>query len=106
MMITNKDIDSGMGFDWGRASDDYAKYRDIYPNIFYEKILEMGLCVKGQKVLDIGTGTGVLPRNLYKYGAEFVGTDISENQIGQARRLSAEAGMNISEPGFTNNQGI
>jgi len=94
-MITKSDIDNGKGFDWGRASEGYAKYRDIYPDIFYEKIIEMGLCVKGQKVLDIGTGTGVLPRNLYKYGAEFIGSDISENQIEQARRLSEEADMNI-----------
>ena len=92
----NEGIDNGKAFDWGLASADYAKYRDIYPDIFYQKVIEMGLCLKGQRVLDIGTGTGVLPRNLYKYGAEFVGADISENQIIQARRLSAEAGMNIA----------
>ena len=96
MEIINKDIDHGKGFDWGRTSGDYAKYRDIYPDIFYEKIIEMGLCVKGQRVLDVGTGTGVLPRNLYKYGAQFIGSDISENQIEQARMLSQEAGMDIS----------
>jgi len=96
MEIINKDIDGGTGFDWGRTSEDYAKFRDIYPEIFYQKLIEMGLCVKGQCVLDIGTGTGVLPRNLYKYGAEFIGADISKNQIEQARRLSEEAGMNIS----------
>ena len=95
-MIINNEIDSGMGFDWGRVSEDYAKYRDIYPDAFYKKITQMGLCVKGQRVLDIGTGTGVLPRNLYKYGAEFIGSDISENQIEQARRLSTDAGMDIS----------
>ncbi|MDR1674304.1 MAG: class I SAM-dependent methyltransferase, partial [Oscillospiraceae bacterium] len=67
-------------FDWGRTSEDYAKFRDIYPGIFYRKLVETGLCVSGQKVLDIGTGTGVLPRNLYKYGAEFTGLDVSENQ--------------------------
>ncbi|MCL1819911.1 MAG: class I SAM-dependent methyltransferase [Oscillospiraceae bacterium] len=94
MKITKSDIDNGKSFDWGRTSEDYAKFRDIYPDIFYKKIVEMGLCVKGQRVLDIGTGTGVLPRNLYKYGAEFIGSDISENQIEQARLLSA--GMNIS----------
>ncbi len=96
MEIIKKDIDGGKGFDWGRTSDDYAKFRDIYPAVFYEKLIEIGLCVKGQRVLDIGTGTGVLPRNLYKYGAEFIGADISENQIAQARHLSKEAGMNIS----------
>jgi len=96
MDIVISDIDNGKGFDWGRTSDDYAEFRDIYPDAFYERIVGMGLCVKGQRVLDIGTGTGVLPRNLYKYGAEFIGVDVSENQIGQARRLSKEAGMNIS----------
>lgn len=94
-MITKNDIDGGAAFDWGHTSEDYARYRDIYPDVFYEKIIGMGLCVKGQRVLDIGTGTGVLPRNLYRYGAEFTGADISENQIEQARRLSAQAGMDI-----------
>jgi len=95
MMIANKDIDKGKSSDWGRTSTDYAKYRDIYPDVFYERIIELGLCVKDQRVLDLGTGTGVLPRNLYTYGAEFVGLDISENQIEQARLLSDEAGMDI-----------
>jgi len=96
MAIVKNDIDGGNAFDWGRTSEDYARFRDIYPDVFYEKIVGLGLCVKGQRVLDLGTGTGVLPRNLYKYGAEFFGADISENQIEQARRLSDEAGLNIS----------
>lgn len=58
-------IDKGNSFDWGKTSRDYAKYRDIYPLEFYNKILSLGLCRDGQKVLDIGSGTGVLPRNMY-----------------------------------------
>lgn len=92
-MITNKNIDGGKGFDWGLASADYAKYRDIYPDEFYKRIVDLGYCKNGQSVLDLGTGTGVLPRNMYKYGAKFVGTDISENQIKYAKKLSA--GMDI-----------
>lgn len=87
-MISNKNIDGGKEFDWGLASADYAKYRDIYPVEFYERIVSLGYCRDGQKVLDLGTDTGVLPRNMYKYGAEFVGTDISENQIKYAKELS------------------
>ncbi len=60
--MRNTEIDHGKVFDWGRASADYAKYRDIYPQEFYQKILDLGLCQAGQKVLDLGTGTGVLPR--------------------------------------------
>ena len=87
MKIDN--IDDGKTFDWGRTSEDYAKYRDIYPEEFYQYILKLGLCKSGQRVLDIGTGTGVIPRNMYKYGAEWTGIDISENQIEQARRMAA-----------------
>lgn len=92
-MITDKNIDSGSPFDWGRTSQDYAKYRDIYPPQFYEKIISRGLCTAGQRVLDLGTGTGVLPRNMYRFGAKWTGTDISENQIEQAKLLSQ--GMDI-----------
>lgn len=91
----HREIDHGRAFDWGRASVDYAKYRDIYPASFYQKLLDLGLCRAGQRVLDLGTGTGVLPRNLYPYGASFTGTDPAENQIAQARALAREAGQEI-----------
>ena len=95
MEIRNAEIDGGKAFDWGRTSEDYAKFRDIYPPVFYEKILNRGLCRDGQRVLDIGTGTGVIPRNMYRFGAKWTGTDIAENQIVQAKRMAAENGMDI-----------
>ena len=95
MVITDSRIDAGKAFDWGRTSEDYAKYRDIYPEVFYQKIVDRGLCTDGQKVLDLGTGTGVLPRNMYRYGADWTGTDISPEQIEQAKRLADEAGIKI-----------
>lgn len=88
MKITDKNIDNGKPFDWGETSEDYAKFRDIYPPAFYEKIISRNLCINGQNILDIGTGTGVLPRNMYKYGAKWTAVDISENQIEQAKILS------------------
>lgn len=93
MDITDKKLDGGKAFDWGRTSQDYAKYRDIYPKEFYDKILQRGLCKAGQTVLDMGTGTGVLPRNMYPYGAKWIGTDISPEQTEQAKLLSE--GMDI-----------
>ena len=41
MEITDNRIDGGKAFDWGRTSAEYAKYRDIYPKEFYQK---MKLC--------------------------------------------------------------
>lgn len=94
--MKDKRIDGGKEFDWGKTSKDYAKYRDIYPTEFYNRILAAGVALAGQKVLDIGTGTGVLPRNLYAHGAAFTGTDIAENQIKEAKLLSQQAGMDIT----------
>ena len=96
MEIRNSSIDAGKAFDWGRTSKEYARYRDIYPDEFYQKIIDRGLCVSGQSVLDLGTGTGVLPRNLYFYGAKWTGTDISPEQIREAKRLAEAGSMDIA----------
>lgn len=93
--MKNLSIDSGKEFDFGFVSEDYAKFRDIYPEEFYRKISDYGYFSKGHKVLDLGTGTGVLPRNMSKYGAEFTGVDISENQIAYAKILTNKAGLDI-----------
>ncbi|MBQ8960755.1 MAG: class I SAM-dependent methyltransferase [Ruminococcus sp.] len=95
MDIFSREIDGGKTFDWGRTSSDYAKYRDIYPPEFFGRVADLGLCIGGQRVLDIGTGTGVVPRNMYRYGAKWTGADISKEQIAQARILAERAGMDI-----------
>ena len=92
--MQRQNIDSGNAFDWGKTSQDYGKFRDIYPPLFYQKIVERNCGTAGQEVLDIGTGTGVLPRNMYRFGAHWTGSDIAPNQIAEAKRLSA--GMEIS----------
>ncbi len=95
MEITDRRIDGGKSFDWGRTAEEYAKYRDIYPEEFYNRIIDRGLCIAPQRILDLGTGTGVLPRNMYRYGAEWTGTDISPEQIEQAKILADAVGMKI-----------
>ena len=83
-------IDSGNGFDFGRTSADYARFRDIYPQSMYDKLIYFGIGKIGQKILDLGSGTAVLPLKLYNTGARFTATDISENQINCGRRLAQE----------------
>jgi ubiquinone/menaquinone biosynthesis C-methylase UbiE len=91
-MEQNK-IDNGTKFDFGQTSFDYSKYRDIYPASMYQKIYDIGIGHKDQKILDYGTGTGVFPRAMYKYGAQFTGIDIAAEQIEYAKKLSEN--MNI-----------
>lgn len=89
MELSFDTVDHGNGFDFGRAAADYAKYRDIYPASLYRKLEETGAVRAGLRVLDAGTGTGVLPRAMYGTGARFTGIDLSPEQIEAARALSA-----------------
>lgn len=88
-------IDDGKEFDFGKTSEQYARYRDIYPDSMYEKLIQFGIGKAGQKILDLGSGTAILPMRLYHTNAAFVSTDISENQVAVGKRLSASKGMNI-----------
>ena len=88
-------VDQGNAFDFGRTSDMYAKYRDIYPPELYARLHALGVGKAGTSWLDVGTGTGVLPLHLYMYGAKVIGTDISETQIAAAKAAAAEKGARI-----------
>ena len=83
-------VDGGQKFDFGKTSKEYAKYRDIYPQELYTRLYELGIGTKGSKWLDLGTGTGVVPREMAKYGADIVAVDISKEQIEEAKELSKE----------------
>ena len=88
--MKNDAIDQGQSFDWGKAAGEYAKYRDIYPPALYEKLLALGVGAPGSRWLDLGTGTGVLPRALAAHGADITGIDISGEMIAEATALSAD----------------
>lgn len=81
-------VDHGQSFDFGKTSREYAKYRDIYPEELYQRLYALGVGKAGTKWLDLGTGTGVIPRGLAAYGANIIATDISAEQIEQAKILS------------------
>lgn len=81
-------IDNGIDFDFGKTSKEYAKFRDIYPKELYQKLYEIGVGLEGSNWLDMGTGTGVIPRGMAQYGANIIATDISHNQINEAIELS------------------
>ena len=63
----------------------------------YERLISFGIGKSGQRILDLGSGTAVLPVNLAHTGADFTATDISENQINYGKALVKAKGLdNIS----------
>jgi SAM-dependent methyltransferase len=78
--------------DFGRRSDDYARYRPGFPSSFYDRV-EALMPLAGRRVVDLGTGPAVLAIDLARRGASVVGIDISKNQIAVALRSAADAGL-------------
>lgn len=97
VFIRNLSIDNGSFFDFGLTSENYGKYRNIYPKSMYEYLVKFGIGKKGQRIIDLGSGTAILPINMYHTGAEFVSTDISNDQIRIGKELVKEKGIDNIE---------
>lgn len=87
--------DPGRTIDWGRTSADYAAHRPGYPASFFARLAEHGIGRSGQRVVDLGTGTGNLVRALARRGAHAAGVDVSSEQIEAARALAASEGLDV-----------
>ncbi len=85
--------DGGKSFDWGKTSSDYGKHRPGPPESFYSRLQALGVGLAGQRILDLGTGTGLLAREFAKQGGISSGTDIAQGQIEEARRLAQDANL-------------
>ncbi len=89
-------IDGGRAANWSRTSSDYAIHRPGPPDSLYARLKALGVGLPGQRILDLGTGTGLLARQFARQGARVTGIDIAEGQVGAARRLAAAEGLDIS----------
>ena len=81
--------------DFGKTSADYARYRPGFPSSFFQRLAAHGVGCAGQRILDLGTGTGTLARGFAQTGAAVVGLDVSANQIDAAAKLDREAGVRV-----------
>jgi SAM-dependent methyltransferase len=94
--VKKTNIDNEREFDWGKTSQDYAAYRSGYPESFYEVLAALGIGRPGQRILDLGTGTGVLARAFARRGAVVTGVDIAANQIAAAKALATQQGLDVA----------
>ena len=84
-----------MHVDFGRTAADYARHRAGFPEQLFERLAARGIGGAGQRVLDLGSGTGSLARGFARRGARVTALDISEDLLDQARALAAEEGVAI-----------
>jgi SAM-dependent methyltransferase len=88
-------IDPGRSIDWGLTSNDYAEHRPGPPQRLYDMLALLGVGLPGQRLLDIGTGTGLVAREFARRGAIVAGTDIAAGQIVAAREAARREGLAI-----------
>ncbi len=80
---------------WDDASADYALHRPGFPNSFYAKLKKLSVGLPGQRILDLGTGTGTVARTFATFGCDVVGVDISSGQISEAKRLAQRDNLKV-----------
>ncbi len=88
-------VDGGQQIDWGRSSADYGEFRPGPPTSFYSRLRAFDIGCPGQRILDLGTGTGVLAREFARGGSVCAGVDLSAGQIAQAKQLAQAEALEI-----------
>ncbi len=89
-------IDAGRSFDWGRAAEDYDRFRPGPPDSFYRKLQALDVGLPDQRILDIGTGTGLLARRFAAAGSRVCGIDLAEPQVHMAEQAAREDGVGVN----------
>ncbi|MCB1222109.1 MAG: class I SAM-dependent methyltransferase [Planctomycetales bacterium] len=84
-----------MTVNFGTHAQDYADHRPGYPAKLYDMLERYRIGGSGQRILDLGCGTGLFSRELARRGADVTGLDVSHELIEQANRLDTEAGVSL-----------
>ena len=85
-----------MGVDFGRTANDYARYRTVFPPELFSRLAELNIGVAGQRLVDLGTGTGVLARVFAAAGCTVTGLDVAPEMLDQAREQDRAAGVSVT----------
>ncbi len=88
-------IDPGRAIDWSATSADYVAHRPGPPARLYDLLTALGVGLPGQRLLDLGTGTGLVAREFARRGAHVSASDIAAGQIDAARIEAAREGLTI-----------
>ncbi|HTZ09355.1 MAG TPA: methyltransferase domain-containing protein [Acidimicrobiales bacterium] len=80
----------------GRTAHDDARHRLAFPKGLFDRLAALGVGRSGQRLLDLGTGTGSLARGFARRGCVVRGLDPSEPRLAEARRRTAAEGLAVT----------
>jgi SAM-dependent methyltransferase len=82
--------------DFGRTASDYARHRAGFPPELLDRLAALGLGAQGERIVDLGTGTGSLARLFAQRGCEVTGVDVAAPLLEQARQQDRDAGVQVT----------
>ncbi len=80
---------------FGATASDYRRYRTGFPRELFARLEAFGIGHAGQRLLDLGTGTGFLARDFALRGCNVSAIDPQAALLEQAQALDREAGVTI-----------
>ena len=81
---------------FGPTAADYGRYRAGFPQSFFKRLFAEGWVNAGDRVLDLGTGTGTIARGLALRGCQATGLDSEQHLLTEAARLDREAATGVT----------
>jgi len=79
--------------DFGRTASDYERHRPGFPDDFFDRLADRRWIGRGQRALDLGTGTGSLALGFAARGLIVTGLDVAPELLEVSRRTAAARGL-------------
>jgi SAM-dependent methyltransferase len=75
---------------------DHPCYRPRFPDELFDRLAgRFAIGMRGQRVLDLGTGSGTMARAFAKRGCVVTGIDPVQDQIEEAKRITRQQGLEV-----------
>ncbi len=84
-----------MQADFGKTAKDYAQFRAGFPPSLFARLATFGIGSVGQRIVDLGTGTGTLARSFAGQGCRVIGIDPAQPMLEAARRLDEQVNVQV-----------
>lgn len=81
---------------FGNAASDYATHRAGFPPELFDRLAALDVGGVGQRVVDLGTGTGTVARQLAERGATVTGVDPDARLMAEGAKLADRTGAIVT----------